>query len=361
VRLPHVRRSLTAAAIVAFATASLVHPSSLQGPLEFFHPELTVTAADRVKLEAGQPIVKTLESGDGEVAVFSAMNIGIGGDRLVAWVRRIQALKQGRYAPTVRRFSQPPVLDDLAALELDEVDVDELRRCRPGSCGLKLGEAEIVTLSRLARDHGPDWKTAVQGAFREVMLERARAYLDGGLGTAMPSRDTDGASSAAREFAAVLAHSRFLSRGLPRLTEFLTRYPTVETDEVESFLYWSKETLSGKPIISINHVAVVRDSDGDGRRPDAAVVSRQVFATHYITASLAVTAILGGADGAPRYLAYLNRSRVDVLNGFFGGLVRRLMERRLREDSAQVVDELRRRLEAGDPPPLEPDSVHDHW
>jgi hypothetical protein len=314
----------------------------------FFHPELTLTAADRNRLGTRQPIVKTLESGDGEVAIFSAMQVGIGGDRLVAWVRRIQDLKQGRYAPAVRRFSQPPVLEDLAALELDEVDLDELRRCRPGSCGLKLGEPEIATLARLARDRRANWKAEVQVAFRHAMLERTRGYLAGGLATAMPFRDTDRATSAEREFAPLIARSRFLSIGLPQLTDYLTRYPLIESDDIESFLYWSKEMLTGKPIISINHVTIVRGQDG--RRPDATVVTRQVFATHYITGSLAVTAILGGTDGAPRYLAYLNRSRVDVLNGMFGGLVRRLIERRLREESAQVVDTLRRRLEAGEPP-----------
>jgi hypothetical protein len=350
--LPHLRRSATAAIIVLLTSAALVQTASLHDPFEFFHPELVLTSAERARLDTGQPIVKTLESADDEVAIFSAIRIGIGGDRLVAWVRRIQALKQGRYAPTVRRFSQPPVLDDLASLELDEVDLDDLRRCRPGSCGLKLGETEIVTLARLAREHRPDANTAVQLAFRQQVLERARSYLAGGLGTVLRPRDTDRSPSAEREFAPLLAHSRFLSIGLPTLTTFLTHYPAIAAEDVESFLYWSNERLSGKPIISINHVAVVR-RDADGGGPDAAVVSRQVFATHYISASLTVTAILGGGAGAPRYLAYLNRSRVDVLNGFFGGLVRRLMERRLREDSVQVVDELRRRLEAGEPPASE--------
>jgi hypothetical protein len=343
----HVRRLLTVGVTVLLAGAWLVQGSSVFDPFKFFQPELKLTSAERARLDAGQPIVKTLESGDGEVAIFSAMRIGIGGDRLVAWVRRIQDLKQGRYAPTVRRFSEPPVLADLTALTLDEVDLEELRRCRPGSCGLKLAETEIATLSELARERRGDWKTAVQLAFRKAMLERARAYLQGGLEVAMPLRDMEAAALPAREFAPLVAHSRFLSIGLPHLTEFLTHYPAVPADDVESFLYWSKETLSGKPIVSITHVMIVRDTHPP--RPDAVVVSRQIYASHYITASLAVTAILGGTPGTPRYLAYLNRSRVDVLHGFFGGLVRRLMERRLREDAVQVVNELRRRLEAGEP------------
>ena len=86
-----------------------------------------------------------------------------------------------------------------------------------------------------------------------------------------------------------------------------------------------------------------------GPLPEAVVASRQVFATHYVTGSLALTAVVGGRNGTPRYLAYLNRSRVDVLDGFFGGLVRRVAERRLRNEAGQVVDGLRQRLAAGEP------------
>jgi hypothetical protein len=51
-----------------------------------------------------------------------------------------------------------------------------------------------------------------------------------------------------------------------------------------------------------------------------------------------------------RYLVYLNRSRIDVLDGFLGGFVRRIVERRLRSEAADVVRGLRRRLESGEPP-----------
>jgi uncharacterized protein with PIN domain len=75
-----------------------------------------------------------------------------------------------------------------------------------------------------------------------------------------------------------------------------------------------------------------------------------VFATHYIDASLSVTAIVGDRSTAQRYMAYLNRSDVDVLGGFWGGMVRRVLERRLRSEAPAILQTLRRRLESGDPP-----------
>jgi hypothetical protein len=55
-------------------------------------------------------------------------------------------------------------------------------------------------------------------------------------------------------------------------------------------------------------------------------------------------------EGSRRYLAYLNESVLDVLDGFRGSLVRRIIERRLRSEATTVIRTLRRRLESGEPP-----------
>jgi hypothetical protein len=65
--------------------------------------------------------------------------------------------------------------------------------------------------------------------------------------------------------------------------------------------------------------------------------------------SLALTAIVG-EPGSYNYLAYLNRSDVDVVRGFFGGVVRLIVERRLKTEASDVLQGLRDRLERGDPP-----------
>ena len=51
---------------------------------------------------------------------------------------------------------------------------------------------------------------------------------------------------------------------------------------------------------------------------------------------------------------YVNRSHVDVLSGLFGGFKRRIIEGRLKSESAELVTIVRRRLESGDPPGEEP-------
>lgn len=83
--------------------------------------------------------------------------------------------------------------------------------------------------------------------------------------------------------------------------------------------------------------------------PEAVIVGKQVFATHYSDGSLSVTAVV--RDGPRRYFAYINESDLDVLDGFWGGLARRILERRMRSEAPKVLETLRHRLESGEPPP----------
>lgn len=329
-------------ALVLLAGLVCAQEQTAIDPLTLFQPTVSLSPQERARLARGETLVKSVPAADGQVAIFSGVRAAVDGDRLVRWVRRVDAMKRGRYAPAVQRFSDPPRLEDLSTLELDAGDLDALRECRPGDCGLKLSEAEIATLAPLSRARRTGWQAEVQRAYRDTILARAKNYLATGLVGAPPYRDRETPVRLEDEYRGLVAQSGFLTRA-PALTEFLSRYPALRTPDVESFLYWSKEILGRKPVISITHVTITRGNSA----ADAMVVSRQVYASHYMTGSIAVTAIAGKE---PQYLLYLNRSRVDVLDGFFGGLARRIVEGRLRDEAGQVVDSLRRRLEAGEPP-----------
>jgi hypothetical protein len=68
-----------------------------------------------------------------------------------------------------------------------------------------------------------------------------------------------------------------------------------------------------------------------------------------LRASISFTAIGTSPDGAHRYLVYLNHSRSDVFDGLFGGFIRRIIERRLREEGPKALQTMRQRLESGEP------------
>jgi len=317
-------------------------------PFAFVASVVPLNPEERGRLDRGETLVKVVPARDREVVVFSATRVTFGGDRLVAWIRRIADLKRGRYTDAIGRFSEPPRPADLAALTLEEQDLEDIRRCRPGACGVKLSDAEIETLRQRVAAAGSDWQPAVQAAFRDLVLARADAYLALGHAAVPPYHDKGTPTSPRDEFARVIEGSGFLAEGLPDLTRHLLEYPHGPSAPIESFLYWAKERLGGRPVVSVTHVAIARG--GAPGVPQVVVAGKQVFASHYMTGSLGLTMLLGEEDGGPGYLAYLNRSRVDLLGGLFGRLVRRIMEGRLRSEAGEAVEALRRRIEAGDPP-----------
>jgi hypothetical protein len=316
-------------------------------PLTFFAPEVVLSSSELDRIDAGKVLVKRVAASSRDVAIFSAARIAIDGDRFVSWIRRIEALKRSTQVLGIARFSSPPSIDDLASLALEPSELAALRSCQPGDCDMKLDDTEMARLRRLVRARAPGWEGAAHVTYREILLARVRAYLARGLDGVAPYHDRRAADSPAAAFPALLADSTFLTRQLPAHVRFLHEYPAVSNPSVESFLYWSKERLRGQPVVSITHVTISRSSDR--ARPDAIVLARQVYASHYMTGALAVTALVGGRGEGPAYLAYMNRSRLDLLSGTFGGLVRRLVVGRLEDEAGQVVDGLRRRLQSGEP------------
>jgi hypothetical protein len=324
--------ALSAAALVAA-------PATALDPFAFFRPSIAVSADDRRKLDRGQSIARVVRGTDREVGVFAAVQVSFDGDRLVAWVRQIAELKKSPYVLAIGRFSDPPRSEDLNGLTLDDEDLSAIRRCRPGDCDLKLARAEMNVLRQTLAKSGHDWKPALQDAFRQIVLRRVQGYLANGHAGVEGYKAT--------RFSSLLRHSPFLTGSLPRFAEYLDQYPRAPIADVESFIYWSKERLDGKALISATHVSILRSTDS--RLPDALVAGKGIFATHYVNASLSLTAIMRGRPGSPNYLAYVNRSDVDVVGGLFGGLTRVFMERRLKKEASTVLLGLRQRLKSGDP------------
>jgi hypothetical protein len=275
---------------------------------------VTLNQADRDRLDRRDLIVRILPAHDGELAVFAASRLDAGPDALVAWTRAIAELKKGPFVPAIRRFSEPPVPQDLEGLRLDEGDLDDIRGCRPDRCDLKLAAGEIVSMRAAIAGGGAAWTEAVQDEFRRIILARLDSYR----------------------------------AGVPNIETSLAGYPGIDLADSESFFYWSKERYgNAKPVIAVTHVTIIRPG-ADGQ-PVVLVLGKDIFATHYRNASLGMTAIVRDHVRDVSYLVYVNRSHVDVLGGVFGGLKRKVIEGRIRSESADLLTRVRNRLEGGAP------------
>jgi len=320
---------------------------SADDPFAFFAPWLTISNADRLRLERGDVVVRTLPAEDGQLAIFAAARLQAPPDALLAWTAAIGELKRGPFVLAVRRFSDPPVLEDLDALTLDEGDLDALRRCEAGSCGVKLAAPEIASLRRAIGDAGASWRAAAQQEFRRLLLARVNLYRAEGLVGLPPYADRGRLVSPRETFASLMTHSPYLSTRLPDFAAALTDHAATAADQ--SFFYWSKERYgAGKNVITVTHVQMLRAPSGVAV-PAALVAGKQLFASHYTDGALGLTTVVcGRADGAC-YLAYLNRTQTDVLGGLFGVFKRAIVEQRIESETPTILRELRRRLESGPP------------
>jgi hypothetical protein len=229
-----IRRCLVAAAL-GLTLPSVGAVQAPGDPFAFFQPTVTVTPDERARLHQGEPVVRVLGGAEGEVAVFAALPLHVIDDRLADWVRHIDQLKKG-FALAIGRFSDPPRIEDLEALTLDDDDIVAVARCRPGACGIKVTASELERLQNVITGPPDRWRPLLQLAFRQVVLERVQQYLAGGLRAFPQYADRRDTTSRHDAFAALLARSSYLVGHAPDLARYLVQYPQPGVRYADSFL-----------------------------------------------------------------------------------------------------------------------------
>ncbi|MGH9370350.1 MAG: hypothetical protein ACRD15_02330 [Vicinamibacterales bacterium] len=300
-------------------------PEDAAWSFSFFTPVIEMSADDIERIRSGRVVTRTIAGSGQELAVLAAGSLKVTPDAFVSRVSDIANLRRSRVVPAVARFSDPPTLDDLAALTLSEDDLQSLGECRPGDCGLKLADAEIRRMQSALANGGADDRSSAQRAFREILLERVRTYLDRGLDALPPYHDKSRPVDVGEAFEQLLDRSAYLDRA-PQFRASLGGPAAAEA--TDSYVYWSIDDFGRKPLIRVTHAVIVRP--GAAGLPDVLVGSTQIYASHYIDAALAVTTLERGAAGTA-FLGYLYRARVDVL----GNVVARTIVRGRIEDSVE--------------------------
>jgi hypothetical protein len=333
-----------AARISAIAAAILMAVAwprpVLVGQFDMLWPDVVVGQDERVRLDNGESVVRVAAGRDGFLALTAVVRLTTTPERFLAWTSSVELLQKGKYIPEIGRFSATPQVADLNGLSVDPEDLSDLSRCRTGDCGVKLSEEEMTAFVG-RRKHA-----ALDALYREVLVRRAGEYLLRGDACQLPYDDHRNPVHPQAIFGELLQRLPFFPRALRCYADYLRSYPQTDGLTPQSFLYWSKETLGMKPIISITHFSAARfDQPG---LPEVVVVGKQVYASHYKNASVTVTALV--REGGARYLVYLNRSHVDAFHGTFGNMVRRVVERRVKAEAPSVLEGLRHRLESADPP-----------
>lgn len=334
-----------------WATTALALWAMTAGPAAEVEPdvvriltrELKFSAGELAALNRGAIVKHTVPApAPGEIAVVGATLVKATKETLIDRVRDIVQFKRGANVLQIGRFSDPPMLDDLATLTIKKDDLD-VRSCRVGDCDVRLPAGTIAKFEREIDWSVPDAQARAAALFKQVLFDNVRAYLSGGPGR---MTEYDGGKRQIRpvdDFIGLLNNSPYIGELVPGLPAYLQEFPSSSLPGAEDFLYWSKEKFGLTPFIAVTHVTIAR-------APSSAVLitSRNVYSSRYLDASVAAT-IASDAVGDPQafYLVYVNRLRVNALRGAFSGLRRAIVERRAKSSLEENLKATRIRLEQG--------------
>ena len=158
------RRVVPAVALSIAASAATL--ASRQG--DDLLVRVGLTADEAAKARAGQAAVRVLPpNAPTEIAVAGAIRIRGDLERLVVWLRDIEDFRKAAGTSNVGVIARPARPDDFASMTTAGLDVELLRKCRPGSCDIRMPTAY---LDRISREE--PWKTP-QAATADDTLERA--------------------------------------------------------------------------------------------------------------------------------------------------------------------------------------------
>lgn len=334
-----------AVALTALVVAPATGSHLTNNPTRDFARRLGFDDDSIASLERGGVIAKILDASvDNEVSVAGAVRIDVSREYFVERWRDIATFKRGPNVPEIGTFSNPPAVQDLATLTVPPADVAAFRRCRTDHCDVKL---PVETLGALQRGHS-DGRATADGEnvriFKEMLTARVQAFLSGGPVALTPYAGSLSDPPRA-QIEAILAAAAKTLQDVPEFREYLAEYPRMWLADVEALTYWSRETASPKPIISLTHLSLYTKTF------DVATITigtaTDLYSSHYVDGSIGFTLAIEPADqrGASFYLFYVNRSRIDVLKGTLGGFSRWIVKRRVRSVLGETLALTKRLLE----------------
>ena len=337
-----VRRVLVTAAtalsgaLALWADASVV-PAEPFDASQFLRTDAGFTESEVQRVYSGEIFVRGLDADDDTVALAAVAVIAVPPKFFLEQLRRIEEFKKSPEVLKTARFGAPPSTADMAQLSLEQGDLDAARQCRVGNCDLKLDARGIDKLRSVPATGD------VMSALRAHLAEYAAAYLGQGNAALMTYNDHSRPATLLGQLERILKASPFIAREWPDVYSAIGGFSGKLPEGLQDFTYWSKEKVGPRQSVTLTHVIIRPPSNGV-----AVVASKQIYASHYATASLGFTVLVDqGNDAGPRtLLVYLNRTPVDMFGGLLGSVKRTLVRSRAKSGAERMVAGLRTRLEA---------------
>ena len=312
--LKRVSRSVSVCCALA-ALAPVNAPAQEAPPLPFLRNAIKLDAAQLAALEKGEVVTKLLPTTDKpEIAAFGVVKTTGTPDQLLKLARDVKKFRQVPHIPEMGNFSTPAKIDDLKGLNHPPDDIAALKRCKPGSCDVKIGTKGLAMVPKINWS-APDAEKQAVAIFNQAIVDYVTAYQQGGTDAMGNVLDKKQEKSRAQEYRTLLAHSPYLVDYVKEFNDYLAAWPKGKLAGADDVIYWTKDTFGLKPVVSAYHATFFKS-------PRGALISNKLLgATHFFNASLELLAGVPTADGKGLYLLSLFRTRLDPPTGMLGGVL----------------------------------------
>lgn len=342
--------------LTLLATAILLQPLPALGDgIDILRDVSGLTGDEWKAVDRGEVQARVLDTQNSrEVAIVGVAWLEAGTDCFISAFQDIEEFKQSPDVLRIQKFGTPLQQRDLRDFRLESQDVAALEDCEAGDCDVKLPISAIARLDRSVDWSQDDHAPKVHSIVREEIQSYLQAYVDRGNEALIEYHDKKEPVRLQDEFLGLLNGQPRVADFAPEFQSYLARYPEQSLPDVSEFFYWSLESFGLGPVTSVTHVSVYVQPG------QAIAASKQIFASHYFDSSLGLTVAIDDPNSTSvpsMYLMYVNRSRVDLLGGFFGGLQRALTRGRMREGMRKRLAAAVAKLESSCRVPAPPASV----
>lgn len=316
-------------------------------PFKFFREYVGLNDRQIATIQSGKALARVLESRTpDEVFVFGAVYVESTPENYVKLASNIDALRRLPNYLAIQEFSDPPQLSDLDGFTLDEQDIQELKKCKPGHCEVQLPSEAMEAFQQSVDWSSPDAAEQVNRLAKKMTLEAITRYQQGGNAALGTYRDKAHPSVVADTFRSLLSRSKALPVYLPELDHYLLDYPNAPSEHIKSKFYWEKVNFGLKPTVRVVQAIVYRDASTTG--PKYAIAIKQLYASHYFETALDLTFCVPATEnGRPGfYLITVKGSEQAGLTGLKGGFVRKVAVDKTRSSLERALAAIKQRLEA---------------
>lgn len=325
--------------------AALSNPSDeASEPFKFFREYVGLNDDQIAAIRNGKALARILESPTpDEVFVFGAVYVNSTPENYLKLASDIDALRKLPNYLAIEEFSDPPKLSDLDGFTLDEQDIQELKKCKPGRCEVQLPTDAMETFQRSVDWSAPDAAEQVNRLARKLVIEAISRYQQGGNAALGTYRDKEHPAVVADTFQSLLGQMKALPVYLPELNRYLLDYPNAESDHIQSRFYWEKVNFGLKPTLRVVQAVIYHSTSTAG--PAYAVAVKQLYASHYFETALDLTVCVRDQRQG-FYLITVKGSQQAGLTGFKGSIVRKVAVDKTRSSLEKALATIKQRLES---------------